>query len=67
MKLIYCPDVEGLDSIALGREGAAKMTVKPLSNETVCLRSPREVLLLIIDARIRNDAFLCPVVASRSF
>ena len=35
MKHIYCPDVEGIDACALGLEGAKKMTVKLLSEDSV--------------------------------
>ena len=35
MKHVYCPDVEGLDSLALGLEGSAKMMLKLLSEDSV--------------------------------
>jgi quercetin dioxygenase-like cupin family protein len=37
MKHIHCPEVEGLDSRALGLEGSANMTVKRLSQNSVCI------------------------------
>ncbi len=35
MKQVYCPDVEGLDSLALGLEGSAKMRLRLLSDDSV--------------------------------
>ena len=35
MKHVYCPDVEGMDSLALGLEGSAKMMLKLLSEDSV--------------------------------
>ena len=37
MKHVYCPDVEGLDSLSLGLEGSAGMTVKLISDDSVCI------------------------------
>jgi quercetin dioxygenase-like cupin family protein len=37
MKRVCYPDVEGLDSLALGLEGSEKMKVKLISQDTVCL------------------------------
>ena len=35
MKHIYCPEIEGFEATALGLEGAKKMTVKLLSEDSV--------------------------------
>ncbi|MBU0993331.1 MAG: cupin domain-containing protein [Proteobacteria bacterium] len=35
MKHIYCPEIEGLDASLLGIEGASKMMVKLISEDTV--------------------------------
>jgi len=35
MKHVYCPDVEGLDSLSLGLEGSSKMMLKLLSEDSV--------------------------------
>ena len=37
MKHVYYPDVKGLDSLALGLEGSAKMMVKPIPDDLFCL------------------------------
>ena len=37
MKHIYFPEMEGLEALSLGLEGASKMAVKILSDNTVCL------------------------------
>ena len=37
MKHVYYPDVEGIDALSLGLEGSAKMQVKILSDDSVCL------------------------------
>jgi quercetin dioxygenase-like cupin family protein len=35
MKHIYCPDVQGLDSLSLGLEGSRKMMLRLLSEDSV--------------------------------
>ena len=35
MKVVHCPDVEGLDSFELGLEGSTKMMLKLLSDDSV--------------------------------
>jgi len=35
MKHVYCPDVEGLDSLSLGLEGSSKMMLRLLSEDSV--------------------------------
>jgi mannose-6-phosphate isomerase-like protein (cupin superfamily) len=35
MKHVYCPDVQGLDSLSLGLEGSRKMMLRLLSEDSV--------------------------------
>ena len=37
MKHVYCPDVEGLDALALGLEGSVKMMLRLLSDDSVLI------------------------------
>ncbi len=37
MKHVYYPDVEGLDSLSLGVKDSAKMLVKLMSDDSVCI------------------------------
>ena len=37
MKHVHCPSVEGLDALSVGLEGSAKMVLRPLSEDSVCI------------------------------
>ena len=38
MKHIYYPELEELDSLALGLQGSARMTLKVMSEDSVCIQ-----------------------------
>jgi mannose-6-phosphate isomerase-like protein (cupin superfamily) len=37
VKHVHYPDVEGLDALSIGLEGCAKMVLRPLSDDSVCI------------------------------
>ncbi|MCP4751684.1 MAG: cupin domain-containing protein [Proteobacteria bacterium] len=41
MKHTYYPEVKGLNSLSLGLEGSAKMMVKLITDDTVCIEIER--------------------------